>query len=159
MSEQEANQSSKPAFQQVNLNQMNRAMGSKPAPAAASAPPSAGGDVDLTATVMDPESVENAKREFSKVARELRDKKLKNVYIEANTSQGPALMNISVKETVITMQSPRHVFSCNHATADCLFDGQPAQFGVIQKYQAISAEISNKAKAGQAKTKMVREQG
>lgn len=155
MSEQE----SKPSFKEVNINQMAQRVGSAPPTVVPKAPPPAEGEVDVTATVMDPESVENAKREFAKVARELREKKLKNVYIEANTSQGAALMNISVKETVITMQSPRHVFSCNHATADCLYDGQPAQFGVIQKFQAISAEISNKAKAGQAKTKMIREQG
>jgi|GEM_PF-2141981 len=156
--------SSKPKFQEVNLNQLQQTASSfkVETPSVESTP--AGGmdkpataEVDLEATVMDPESVKNAIREFSKVSRELRDKKLKNVYIEANTSEGSAIMNISPKETVITMKSPRHVFICNHATADCLYDGQVAKFGIIQKFQAISAEISSKAQSGQARTKMVRE--
>lgn len=154
---------SNPVFKQVNVNHLQQTSSSlkvdsgKAEGLAVSATDKPATDVDLDATVMDPESVKNAIREFSKVARELRDKKLKNVYIEANTSQGAALMNISVKETVITMKSPRHVFTCNHATADCLFDGQVANFGIIQKFQAISAEISSKAQSGQARTKMIRE--
>ncbi len=156
--------SSKPMFQQVNLNQLQQTASSFKVDASPVEPKLAGGvdksassEVDLEATVMDPESVKNAIREFSKVSRELREKKLKNVYIEANTSEGSAIMNISPKETVITMKSPRHVFICNHATADCLYDGQVAKFGIIQKFQAISAEISSKAQSGQARTKMVRE--